>query len=118
MVTSPPEIQDFRFGSIRIDGQRYRSDVIIFPDRVLPNWWREEGHSLSVGDLAEVLVAPPRVLVIGCGTSNRLSVPQETKRHLEAQGIRVVIQSTAEACRSYNRYREKEHVVAALHLTC
>ena len=36
-----PQIESYSFGEVVIDGKRYRSDVIVFPDRVKPNWWRE-----------------------------------------------------------------------------
>jgi hypothetical protein len=30
-------------------------EVIILPRRVIPNWWREEGHALVLGDLGDGL---------------------------------------------------------------
>lgn len=113
-----PEIEAYRFGRVVIEGREYRQDIIVFPDRVQPDWWREEGHSLSVEDLATVLVEPPRLLVIGCGAYGRMKVSGETRRALEAEGIRVVAQRTAEAVATYNAVHGSGEVVAALHLTC
>ena len=50
-----------------IRGKRYRSDIIIFPDRVLDGWWRRERHRLHIEDLKEVLNAEPQpeVLIVG-----------------------------------------------------
>jgi hypothetical protein len=60
-------IAAYRFGSIEIDGHTYTSDVIITPERVVDSWWRQQGHSLAVADLADVVAARPEVLVIGTG---------------------------------------------------
>jgi hypothetical protein len=114
----PPKIESYRFGEIVINGERHTSDVIIFPDRVRDRWWRKEGHNLATEDLEEVLVAAPEALVIGQGSVGCMSVPAETRQLLEKAGIKVVAQRTSEACDTYNRLREKQKVVAALHLTC
>ena len=49
-----PQIESYRFGHIVIDGQSYTRDVILLADRVIPNWWRKEGHALYPEDLAAV----------------------------------------------------------------
>lgn len=113
-----PEIESYHFGEIVIDGETYSSDVIVFPERVMDNWWRERGHSLSVEDLEAVLVESPQVLVIGKGAYSRMDIPTETRKHLEAVGIEVIAQPTREACQTYNRLRDEQRVIAALHLTC
>ena len=113
-----PRIDAYNFGRIVIDGQVYRHDVILLPDRVLPNWWRVEGHSLFLEDLQQALNCSPQVLVIGLGKYSRMKVPEETRKQIEADGIRLLVLETGEACETYNQLREQEHVVAALHLTC
>ncbi len=113
-----PKIDSYAFGEIVIDGRRYRHDVIILPDGVLPDWWRLQGHSLAVEDLAPVLKAAPRTLVVGLGAQGRMQVPEATRRALEGQGIELLALSTAEACQVYNRLRHSGDTAAALHLTC
>ncbi len=115
---STPRIEHYRFGQIIIDSQHYSQDVMIYPNRVDGDWWREEGHSLSPADVAEVLQTPPEVLVIGQGSAGRLSVPDETRAQLEAAGIEVIVEWTERACDTYNQLRDRRRVVAALHLTC
>ncbi len=112
-------IDSYSFGRIVIDERRYTVDVIVFPDRVLDNWWRKEGHRLHINDLKEVLEAKPDVLIVGTGYYGLVKVPPETRKHIETQGIRLVIQSTTEACKTYNRLdKPGMTIVAALHLTC
>jgi hypothetical protein len=113
-----PLIDSYTFGRIVVDGQIYLRDLIIYPDRVAENWRREEGHSLSSADVAEVIEARPDVLVIGRGVFHRLNVPAETLAALRNAGIEVIAEPTDRACETYNRLREARRVVTALHLSC
>lgn len=120
MSESPPRIDSYDFGRITIDGETYSRDVIVSPDGVRPEWWRKEGHSLHPEDLSSVLDPPPQVLVIGCGASGLLSVPDETRRWLTEKGIELVDLPTRAACGRYNELSSEAgaRVVAGLHLTC
>lgn len=117
-MSNQPHIDGYTFGRITIDGQTYTNDVIIFPDHVKDSWWRDEGHSLSIPDLADVLEAQPDLLVIGQGNSGRMSVPERVINELEEHGIQVQAEHTGSACETYNELRAQKNVVAALHLTC
>ena len=107
-----PKIDEYHFGEILIDGKHYRRDLIIFPDRVQPNWWRIEGHSLHIEDLGDVLAAKPNVLVIGLGASARMQVPETTRRQITQAGIRLIAEPTEQACATYNRLSGQGHKVA------
>jgi hypothetical protein len=112
-------ITGYRFGEIEIEGRPYGADVIITPDRIVDTWWREQGHRLAVADLVEALAAKPEVLVVGTGYYGRMAVPEETRRYLEAQGVRLRAARTGDAVAEFNRLQEEStRVVAALHLTC
>jgi hypothetical protein len=113
-----PKIESYHFGEIVIDGRRYSNDVIIYPDRIEGQWWRQEGHSLLPSDVWEIMQEPPEVLVIGQGSVGRMDVPAETRHRFQEAGIEVIVEPTAQACKTYNRLRGKCQVVAALHLTC
>jgi len=115
---NPPRIDSFRFGQVVIDGQPYSKDLIILPDRVLPRWWRQEGHFLHAVDLDEVLASVPAVLVVGQGTFGRMRIDQGAADALAAAGIELVALNTKEACQRYNALREQGDIAAALHLTC
>jgi len=102
-----------------VDGKAYREDLILLPDGVRGNWWRERGHSLSVADLAEVFEAAPEVLVVGTGAHEMMRVPEETRRAVEEAGIEIIVERTAEAARRYNTLAtEGRRVAGAFHLTC
>jgi hypothetical protein len=81
----PPTIEHYAFGTITINARTYRSDVIILPDRIVPDWWRKDGHSLALEDLAEVLADPPETLIVGTGASGAMAVPEETSSSRRAK---------------------------------
>jgi len=112
-------IARYRFGSIAIGGRTYTSDVIITPERVIDTWWRQQGHSLTIADLDDVIAARPDLLVIGTGYFGRMIISDETRRYLEARGIQVRDARTREAVHDFNQLqKEPGRVVAALHVTC
>lgn len=119
-MTSPPGINDYRFGRIEIDHRTYTQDVIILPSGVLPHWWRQESHVLHAADLEAILKAPakPRTLIVGLGAYSRMRVAADARRSLEAAGIELIALSTEKAVENYNALRHQGDVAAALHLTC
>lgn len=114
----PPRITHYDFGTITIDGETYRSDVIILPDRVVAGWWRRDGHSLVLDDLGDVMADPPATLIVGTGAYGAMSVPSQTIAALEDLGIDVIAQPTREAVATYGRLSPAGRVAAGLHLTC
>ena len=111
-------IDSYQFGQIVVSGQKYTSDVIIFPDRVRDNWWRKTGHQLCLKDIAEVMTENPEVLVVGTGASGLMKVLPEVKEGVDAQGIKLIVEATDKACHTYNQFCRSQKVIAALHLTC
>lgn len=111
-------IDSYEFGRIVIDGKTYTSDVIIYPDRVKGDWWRREGHELSIDDLDDVVYSRPAVIVVGTGNPGIMRVLPEVEKLIKSKGIELVIQPTGEACRTYNRLYSDKRVIAMLHLTC
>ena len=115
----PQMIDAYSFGKIIINGQTYTADVIVFPKRVVSNWWRKEGHSLAIEDLNEAVEKKLEALIVGTGRWGLVKVPTETKKYIESKGIKLIIQSTKEACETYNRLEQSGTKVAAvLHLSC
>ena len=111
-------IDSYQFGLIVVNGKKYTSDIIIFPDRVRDNWQRKLGHQLCLNDIAEVITENPEVLVVGTGDSDLMKVLPEVPPAVEAQGIELVVETSDKACNTYNQLCRSQRVVAALHLTC
>jgi hypothetical protein len=112
-------IDSYKFGQVVIDGTAYNSDVLIVAGAVRPNWWRKQGHLLSAEDLEPVVEAKPAVIVIGCGASAMMKVPEEVRQGLSVHGIECEVLDTHEAVQRFNQLSaEGADVAAALHLTC
>ena len=112
------KIDSYHFGQIVINGRKYSSDVIIFPDRVQDAWHRSSSHQLILKDIAEVMVENPGVLIVGTGASGLVKVLPEVRQEAEARGIKLITEPTEDACNTYNNLSHSQKVVAALHLTC
>jgi len=114
-------IESYDFGIILINGKRYTSDVIVFPERVVDGWWRKEGHRLSVEDLNEILNHEPKpeVLLVGTGYYGLVKVSPDVENALKSQGIELKVQPTKEACQAFNKLlKSNKRVAGAFHLTC
>lgn len=111
-------IDSYSFGSITIGGSTYRSDVIIYPERVNSVWWRKEGHNLYPEDIEEIFKYEPEVLIIGQGSPGLMKVPGPTQKAIRDRGIELVVCKTEKAVKKYNDLSPSKKVVAALHLFC
>ena len=101
-----------------IDGKTYTSDLILYPDKIDDSWWRKSSHLLLIEDLYDVLRYEPKVLVVGTGADGLMEVPDEIKRFVQSKGIELIVDDTENACKTYNKLKEKKKVIATLHLTC
>ena len=111
-------IDSYSFGKISINGKTYRSDVIIYPDRVSDSWWRKEGHNLCLEDINDIFVCSPEILIIGQGSPGYMQVPESLRTDIRSRGIELFVSGTKDAVRKYNKTFESHKTVAALHLTC
>lgn len=112
-------IQSYRFGHIEIHGKAYRNDVKLIGERVVPEWWRSQGHLVELKDVQDLLKADPEVCIFGTGAYGSMRVAESVKSALQDRGIEIVMEQTESACHTYNRLLETgRKVVAGLHLTC
>lgn len=120
MSSKPARIQDYGFGRIVVDGKKYTSDVIIYPDRVDDSWWRREGHRLVPDDLPFLREHPPAVLVVGQGRFGLMKIAPEFLQFVQELGIELRAGRSAEAVDMYNQLWEEGHrdIIGAFHLTC
>jgi hypothetical protein len=115
---STPKVNSYKFGEMVVDGKTHTNDLILLPDRVISDWWREQGHSLSAKDLEDVLDAEPEILVVGTGARGVMSVPAETRQAIEEAGIELRIAETDKAWQTYNDLQSQRETAGAFHLTC
>ena len=114
-------IQDFSFGSIRIDGTTYEHDVVIESREIRERKkkpskkFRDDfGHTpLSV---EEDIPWKCRRLIIGTGSYGRLPVMREVKREAERRKVELLIVPTAQAIEELRQ--DTKGTNAILHVTC
>ncbi len=110
-------LADYSFGRLTVDGQEETKDVIVLPDRVVRGWWRRDGHSLVLEDLADVLDELPRRLIVGTGADGRMRPDPRALEQLRERGIEVEAMPTGDAVQRYGEL-DRRSTAAALHLTC
>jgi hypothetical protein len=112
-------IEDYHFGSIKIDGQEFEHDVFVDLDGKVSSWWREESHLFQKKDIESWIREKPEIIIFGTGEGGIAKLSKELEDFLEDLGIELAVGKTGQAIKDYNRAKEKDKkVVAFLHLTC
>ena len=114
-------IDQFTFGSIRIDGVIYEHDVVIARGRVRKRKKRSSkpfrdafGHTpLSI---EENIPWDCRRLVVGTGANGALPVMEEVKREAARREVQLLTVPTSEAIRALQAEPKKTNAI--LHVTC
>lgn len=112
-------IENYQFGLITIGGKEFRFDVELrFTEEVL-KWWREEGHKIDVNDVKRAVKEKPEIIVLGTGAYGVCEVTKECENFIKENGIRLIVQETGEAVKTFNNLLKKGHkVIGLFHLTC
>jgi hypothetical protein len=119
-------IEEYRFGSITINGKTYNHDVeVLWTDEVV-EWWREESHVIYLEDIEEAVALNPDTIIIGTGESGVAQVDEKTRKFIIEKGIKLIIDKTEDAVKTFNVIRddseeeegEQNKVIGFFHLTC
>ncbi|QOJ78679.1 hypothetical protein IG193_07965 [Infirmifilum lucidum] len=114
-------IEEYSFGRIKVQGRVYTRDIIVSNEGVVvENWWRREGHILSLDDIRGIIEqVRPNVLVVGSGYFGAMKVGEDVMDYCRSRSIRVFVEKSGEAVKIFNRLvSEGEKVLGAFHLTC
>ncbi len=115
------KVTDYSFGRIVVDGKLYTGDIKIIKGKVIPNWWRKEGHLLQLDDIKDILDASPKILVVGTGSAGVMRIHPHVERYLRDLGIDLEAARSSKAVKLFNDLLDKmgpEQVSLAIHLTC
>jgi hypothetical protein len=119
-------IEEYKFGNILIDGKEYQEDVEVrWTNEVLP-WSKEENHLVGLEDVTRAVGVKPEIIVIGTGESGNVQILQEVKDYFEEHGIKLIIDLTEQATKTFNIIKEESleedgrqaRVIGLFHLTC
>lgn len=117
------KIDNLSFGSIIIDGKKYRHDVIIYPNgevkRRKGGFFMFGGHTIKREEVEELCNSNPEVVIIGTGTSGKAKLSEEGKSLLKSRGLEVFEASSYEASKKFNELVGLGKKVGAIfHITC
>jgi len=117
------KIDELTFGSIVIEGRKYRRDVLIFVDGTVKN--RRGGflifgsHEIKERELQELSHGQPEVIVVGTGTDGAAHIAAEAKSWAKANKVNLLVQASYDAIGKLNELAEQKKKVAGLiHITC
>jgi hypothetical protein len=119
-------IEEYYFGFIRINGRNYNNDVEVrWTEEVLPLFFKER-HVIGLDEIKRAIEEKPDTIIIGTGESGLAEVTQEAQEEIEKNGIKLIIDKTEEAIKTFNVLKEdseeekgvKEKVIGLFHLTC
>ena len=119
-------IQEYRFGSITVNGKNYTEDVEVrWTGEVLP-WRFQERHQIDVEEVKRAVEQNPEIIVIGTGEPGLAEVTEETKEFIRGKGIELIVDKTEDAVKTFNVINEEsleeegrqKKIIGLFHLTC
>ncbi len=112
-------IEEYKFGSITIDGKTYEHDVQLFPGCEVRLWWRKTSHEVTLDDIKGVIEQKPEIIAFGTGSPGMLEIPDDVKEKIKSQKIELIIEPTAKAIEKFNELEKGgKKVIGLFHLTC
>lgn len=99
-------------GFIAVNQQRYNSNIIVMPDKLIADWIIGGFSDLDVGHFEQIAHLKPEVVLLGTGEKHQFLHPKMTQA-LSDIHISVEYMSTAAACRTYNILMAEGRQVAA-----
>ena len=111
-------IEEYKFGSFRIDGKSYLDDVKIINGKAKSYTITDHRKGLTLEDIKDIIQIKPKFFVIGSGATGMLAIAKDVKDFLRSLGVQVIVEKTTDAVKTVNRYvEEKKDFCAFLHAT-
>lgn len=119
-------IEEYRFGSITIEGKTYNHDVEVRWGGAVLSWQRRESHLIEVEDVKRTIEESPDTIVIGTGHSGVAKVTEAAQKEIQSRRIKLIIDLTEQAVKTFNVINEESakeegkqnKVIGLFHLTC
>ena len=88
-------------GYVSVNAIRHNSNLIVLPDRLIPNWTTASFETLSIADFEFLASLGSEIILLGTGNQLRFPHPELTQPLIQARkGLEVM--SIQAACRTYN----------------
>jgi hypothetical protein len=122
-LNSVAKIDELTFGSIVVEGKKYRRDILIFADGTVKR--RKGGflmfgsHEIKKRELEELSQGQPETIIVGTGTNGAARVVPEAESWAKGKNLSLLVQPSYDAVARLNELGEQKKKVAALiHITC
>lgn len=112
-------IEEYQFGSIRIDSKNYDHDIEVRSNGEILAWQRKESHIIDTEDIKRAVEQKPDLIIIGNGDSGMAQVTEDAKKEIESKQIPVIIEITRKAVEIFNlEIKKGKNIIGLFHLTC
>ncbi len=112
-------IEEYKFGSITIDGKIYNYDIEVCWTGEILKWWRRESHIIDFEDIKRAVEQNPEIIIIGTGQAGVAKIPEEVKRKVLSKKIELIIDETGKATEIFNNLKNQtRRIIGFFHLTC
>jgi len=117
------KVDSLSFGSIVIEGKKYRRDVSLLSDGSVKQrkgcFWIFGSHNIKRQEIEELSMAGAEACVIGTGTNSQAKLSKEAKSFAEQAKLELHILPSRQAAPKFNQLLETGKKAAALiHITC
>ena len=118
-----PKTENTSFGTITIDGQTYRHDVLIRLDgditkrkKKLSKQVYGTSHTISKEEAHYIYEDDAETLIIGTGQYGLVNISDEARDYFQSKDLKVILESTPKAIELWNE--TGGHLIGLFHITC
>ncbi|NWF77371.1 MAG: hypothetical protein HXY36_02055 [Chloroflexi bacterium] len=115
-------IDELTFGSIVVEGKKYRRDILIFADGTVKkrkgSLLMFSSHEIKRQELEELSQGQPETIIIGTGTDSAAHIAPEAENWAKANNMNLLVQASHDAVAKLNELAEQKKVAALIHITC
>ena len=116
-------IDDLIFGSMVVEGKKYRRYVLIFVDGTVKR--RKGGflifgsHKIKKQELEELSQGHPEIIIVGTGTNGAAHIAPGAESWAKGKNLSLLIQPSYDAVAKINELaKQKKKIAALIHITC
>lgn len=96
-----------------INTVRHTQNIIVIPDRLIPDWTANHFDTLSLADMQQIAALDAEIILFGTGKELRFP-PQELMQPLALVHKGLDVMNIHAACRAYNLLASEGRPVAAV----
>ena len=116
-------IDSFSFGSIVVDGKKYRRDLIFGPDGTVTvrkgGFWMFGDHTFKKEEIEALAREGAQQVIVGIGTDSKANVSDEVRGDARQMNVEISVLPSHQAVERWNQGAgEGKKVAAIIHITC